>query len=73
MYFKIIVSLGGRHYFTTTENSIRTADKAVAVWDDFVRAFPPDSDYEISCELIETTGKAYSRDELRNLDKLGIC
>jgi hypothetical protein len=48
MYFEINVALNGKHYFATSERSIRSSKKAAEVVADFEKRFPENEGFSIS-------------------------
>lgn len=56
MYFEVLVTLNGRHFFATAERSIRdrvTLEKVVSV---FRECFTAENGYEITVTRWETVG-----------------
>lgn len=48
MYFEINVSLNGRHFFATSERSLRTLSEAQTVYRELKKAFPDNKGYSVT-------------------------
>ena len=56
MYYEINVSLNGKHYFATSDRSIRTKEKAQEMALHFREVFPESQGYDITVSHYETIG-----------------
>lgn len=57
MYYRINVSLNGRHFFATAEQSITCRDKADYMYHDFKQRFPLADGFTITVTAWVTTGE----------------
>lgn len=55
MSYEINVSLKGKHYFATSDRSLRSEDAAVAMAKHFKELFPESEGYQITVRRILTT------------------
>lgn len=56
MYYRINVSLNGRHFFATADHSITTELQAKAIMKDFKQRFTAGEGFEITCTLWQKVG-----------------
>jgi hypothetical protein len=54
MYYKINVAKNGKHYFSTSDSSIRSKEKAKEVYQHFQIVFPESENYNIIVSYYET-------------------
>lgn len=57
MFYQIIVSKNGRHFFSTTEHSAVSADKAHELFHEIKLRFTEEQGYMVSMYLWTTQGK----------------
>ena len=57
MYYEINVSKDGRHYFATSERSIRDIEKAEKMFEHFSQLFPVADGYRISVTEYQKVGQ----------------
>lgn len=57
MYYEINVALNGRHFFATHDRSLNTWNKAMEVWNVFVKKFPRSEGYEVTMTEKKVTGQ----------------
>ena len=56
MYYIINVSRGGQHLFATAEHSLTTPTEFLACREIFLKKFPEEEGYTVTCTRWETSG-----------------
>lgn len=57
MHYEINVSLNGRHFFATTERSLRDQERAREVFNEMLKRFPESEGFKVTCTRWESVGK----------------
>lgn len=56
MYYELVVSKNGRHYFTTASHSLTSYEVASAAFEDFKRRFDKEEGFDVELRRWESSG-----------------